>query len=198
MTRVQVIRRPLLIGVFCLAVHGTASAAADPMLFRLFLKDGTSVVSYGEFARVDDRIIFSMVMGSGDEPRLLATTLPASAIDWTRTDRQAASTRYQWYAKSRGEDDFQRMSEGVAKVLNEVILTKDRAHALTTARQARSTLAAWPATHYGYRQQDVREIVGILDEAISDLRASGGDTAFSLDLVASVPVVALEPMLGMP
>ena len=56
------------------------------MLFRLYLTDGTSIVSYGEFARVGDRVVFSMVMGGAEQPRLHATTLPASAIDWTRTD----------------------------------------------------------------------------------------------------------------
>ena len=42
------------------------------------------------------------------------------------------------------------------------------------AEQARRTLIDWPAGHYGYRQKDIREIVGLLDEAISDLQASLG------------------------
>jgi hypothetical protein len=46
--------------VLCLFVLPSAAAAAasDPVLFRLFLTDGTSLVSYGEFARVDDRVVF--------------------------------------------------------------------------------------------------------------------------------------------
>jgi hypothetical protein len=189
------------IGVFalcCVAAPGAATAASDAMLFRLFLTDGTSVVSYGEFARVDDRVVFSMVIGGDAEPRLHAATLPASAIDWARTDQHAASTRYQWYAQTRGEEDFLRMSNGVAGVLNDVLLTTDRARALQVAQQARATLAEWPREHYGYRQQDVREILSFLDEVISDLRAASGMTSFNVALVAAPPDIILEPRATMP
>jgi hypothetical protein len=74
----------------CTPVH----AATDATLFRLFLTDGSSVVSYGEYARLDDRVIFSMPAGGpADQPRLHVVSLPASAIDWTRTDRYSASAR---------------------------------------------------------------------------------------------------------
>jgi hypothetical protein len=168
------------------------------MLFRLFLTDGTSVVSYGEFARVDDRVVFSMVIGGDAEPRLHAATLPVSAIDWARTDQHAASTRYQWYAQTRGEEDFLRLSNGVAGVLNDVLLTADRGRALEVAQQARATLAEWPRQHYGYRQQDVREILSFLDEVISDLRAAAGMTSFDVALVAMTPDVVLEALATMP
>ena len=53
--------------------------AADATLFRLFLTDGTSLVSFGEYARVADRVIFSMPVGGPiDQPRLHVVTLPAS------------------------------------------------------------------------------------------------------------------------
>src|SRR4029453_3305156 len=116
-----------------LAATGVASAATEATLFRLFLVDGSSVVSYGEFARVDDHVIFSMVMGGSGEPRLYAATLPASAVDWARTNQQTQSTRYQWYAATRGEDDFLRLSNDVAAVINQVLLTRDRDQALETA-----------------------------------------------------------------
>ena len=193
-----VITRLVLFIFLCLAAPSGLWAASDTMLFQLFLTDGTSVVSYGEFARVDDRVVFSMVMGGGTEPRLHAATLPASAIDWARTDRHTASTRYQWYAQTRGEDDFLRLSNGVAGVLNEVLLTPDRTRALEVAQQARATLAEWPRQHYGYRQQDVQEILSVLDEAISDLRAAAGMTSFDVALVATTPEIALEPPTTMP
>jgi hypothetical protein len=168
------------------------------MLFRLFLTDGTSIVSYGEFARVDDRVIFSMVMGGSAEPRLHAATLPANVVDWARTDRHAASTRYHWYAETRGEDDFLRLSDDVAAVLNQVLLASDRAQALEVALRARATLAEWPRAHYGYRQRDVREILAFLDEAISDLRVATGMTSFEVALVADTPDIILEPIESMP
>ena len=191
---------PKLIGplILWLAMPGIA-AAADAMLFELYLTDGTSIVSYGEFARVDDRVVFSLVMGGTDQPRLHAATLPASAIDWARTQRQAASTRYQWYAQARGEEDFTRLSNEVASVINAVVVSQDRNRALQMAQRARATVAQWSRTHFGYRQQEVGEILGILDQAISDLRASAGVASFDVALVATTPVaVALEPLASMP
>jgi len=186
--------------VLCLFVLPTlaGAAASDPMLFRLFLTDGTSLVSYGEFARVDDRVVFSLAGGSVEAPRLQVATLPASRIDWTRTDRHAASTRYQWYASTRGEEDFLHLSNTVASVLNQVVQTSDRGLALEAAQRARATLAEWPREHFGYRQDDVREILSFLDEVVSDLRASTGANAFELSLVAAAPSVVLEPLATMP
>ena len=192
------ITRFVVVALCWLAASGVASGATEAMLFRLFLTDGTSIVSYGEFARVDDRVIFSMVVGGRGEPRLHTATLPASAIDWERTDRQAASTRYQWYAATRGEDDFLRLSNDVAAVINQVLVTRDRAQALEVAQRARATLAEWPREHYGYRQRDVREILSFLDEAISDLRVASGITAFDVALVANTPDIILEPLENLP
>ena len=42
----------------------TFPAYADTAtLFRVFLNNGTAVVSYGEYARVGDRVVFSMPHG---------------------------------------------------------------------------------------------------------------------------------------
>ena len=173
--------------------------AADATLFRLYLIDGTAMVSYGEYARVGDRVIFSMpVGGPADQPRVHVVTIPAGVVDWARTERYAESARYQRYAESRGEQDFQRLSNEVAMVLNEIALTTDRKRALAVAEEARRVLAGWPRDHYGYRQKDVLEIVSIVDEAISSLRAAEGATAFELSLVATAEPPALEPVLGMP
>ena len=185
--------------MLCLLVPDVASATPDAMLLRLFLTDGTSVVSYGEYARVDDRVIFSMPAGGATaEPRLQAVTLPMKVIDWPRTERYAASARYQRYAETRGDDDFVRLSNDVAAVLNEILLTRDRNQALEIATRARNTLADWPRDHYGYRQREVAEIVSLLDEAISGLRAAAGMTMFDLSLVAMAPDVPFETLMGMP
>lgn len=177
----------------------SSALASDATLFRLFLIDGTAFVSYGEYARVQDRVIFSMpVGGPPDQPRLHVVTIPAGVVDWARTEQYAVSARYQRYAETRGEQDFQRLSNEVAMVLNEIALTTDRKRALAVAEEARRVLAAWPRDHYGYRQSDVLEIVSIVDEAISSLRAAEGATAFELSLVATAQPPALEPVLGMP
>jgi hypothetical protein len=191
--------RLLLAATVVLVGPVTAHAAADPTVFQLFLTDGTAIASYGEYARVEDRVIFSMPVGGvAPEPRLHAVTLPSAAIDWARTEKYAASARYQHYVQTRGEDDFLILSNEVAGVLNQILQTTDRARALEYAMQARAALADWPRDHYGYRQRDVREILTLLDESIAGLRAAAGMTMFDVALVADPPDVPLEPVVGMP
>jgi len=174
-------------------------AAPDATLLRLFLRDGGALVSYGEYTRVEDRVVFSMpVGGPAHDPRLQVVWIPASSVDWLRTERYAASARFQHYAETQGEEDFQILNNEVAQVLNDIALSTDRANALAIAEKARTALAEWPREHQGYRQDDVREIVSLIDEAIAGLRAAGSASSFELALVALAPTVALEPVLGMP
>ena len=77
-------------------------------------------------------------------------------VDWPKTDRYSASARYKRYAETRGEEDYLRLSNEVADVLNTIALTTDRAQALVIAERARVTVAAWPQTHFAYRQDDIR------------------------------------------
>ena len=192
--------RFLVSAVFCLLMTvSVAYASADATFFRLFLTDGSTLASFGEFTRVGDRVIFSMpVGGTPDEPRLHMVTLPADHVDWTRTDRYTESARYQRYADTRGEEDFERLSSDIARVLNEVAVATDRRHALEIAEGARKALTEWPRAHYGYRQKDVREIVALLDEAISDLRVAAGISTFDLPLVAMPADLPPQPLPGMP
>ena len=193
------LRLAALIALVSFAAADAAHAAADATLFRLFLRDGGSLVSYGEFARVDDQVVFSMpVGGPAEQPRLHVVSIPALQVDWPRTERYAAGVRAQRYADTRGEEDFERLSNDIARVLNEVALAADKNAALTAAEQARETLANWPNTHYGYRERDVREVVSLLDEAISDLRAAAGRNDFNLALVAAPAETGYEPILPVP
>jgi hypothetical protein len=193
------VRLLLLIAVAIWAGAASAEAASDATLFRLYLKDGSALVSYGEYTRVDDRVVFSMPVGGPlDDPRLQVVWIPATSVDWTRTNRYADSARYQKYADTRGEEDFAVLNNEVARVLNEIALSTDRNRALELALLARASLAEWPREHHGYRQDDVREIVALIDESIANLRAASGATNFDLALVASAPPVPLEPVLGMP
>src|SRR4030095_1973031 len=160
-------------------------SAADPgvTLFRLFLLDGKVLVSYGEFVRLDDKVIFSMRCGgTKEQPRLQVATVEAKLVDWAKTDRYAESARYQRYAETRGEEDYLRLSNEAADVLNTIALPPDRQQALSIAQRALQTVADWPKTHYGYRQNDIREIVSLLDAAISSLRTVGGGNPFQLQL----------------
>jgi hypothetical protein len=182
--------------IFCVAVS-TPAAASSATLFRVFFIDGTSVVTYGELARVENQVIFSLpVGGPADEPRLHTVSLAASFIDWQRTNDHSASTRYQQFS-ARAESDYQRLTDDVAAVLNDIALSTDRTRALALAEQARRALAEWPRAHFGYRQDDIRDIVALIDGAIVRLGGTGTQMSFELSLVATT-AVPVEPMAAMP
>jgi hypothetical protein len=174
----------------------SASAAAQPVvsrvLFRVFLSDGRVLSSYGEWARVDDRVIFSMPAQLTRDPiELHLVSIPSRQVDWPRTESYAASVRAAAYAATRGEADFARFSSEVASTLNEVAKISDPALRLATAELARQKLAEWPNAHFGYRIADVRDALSMLDEVIAQLRVAVGITRFDLSL--SAPMIEPPP-----
>ncbi|HWI20008.1 MAG TPA: hypothetical protein VNT81_19785, partial [Vicinamibacterales bacterium] len=171
-----------------------AQAANSHVLFRVFLTDGRVLSSYGEWARVEDRVIFSMpTQLSRDPVELHLVTIPSQRVDWPRTEQYAESVRAAAYAATRGDADFAAFSSDVAKVLNEVAQIQDPTVRLSTAEQARKKLAEWPASHYGYRVGEVRDALGVLDEVIAQLRVSVGMTRFDLSLSANAPLAEPPP-----
>jgi hypothetical protein len=192
--------KTLFCAIVAAAVLGCASAgAAETPTSRVFLLDGTTLGCAGDYARVDDRIVFSMPLGTerDGQPRLQLVTLPASRVDWERTDRYRDAVRAARYAETRGEADFTAMTAEVAQTLNDIAFTADPARKLALAEDARRRLIGWPTEHFGYRANEVRDIVALLDEAVSDLRAASGAQSFDLDLVAmAVPEPA--PLLAPP
>jgi hypothetical protein len=159
---------------------------AEPILYRLFLRTGGTLVSYGEFARVGDRVVVSMPLApAAASPRLQLVTLPESAIDWPATDRYSAAARYAHNVRTRAEADYAVMNADVAQQLNDVALAPDAKTRLAIAERARRTLGEWPADHHNYRFDDVRQLVGMLDEIITELRAATDDHRFELALVAA-------------
>jgi hypothetical protein len=186
------------------SVRPVAVTSVDTVtLFRVFLNDGTAVVSYGEYARVGDRVVFSMPIGamsanSSSFPNLHVVNLPATAVDWDATSKYAESARFSHYMATNAEADYAALTGEVASVLNSVAFTKDPKARLGVAVQARRRLASWPREHYGYRTDDVRQILGLLDETISVMRAAAGETAFSLDLVADFDLPQPPPLMADP
>jgi hypothetical protein len=171
-----------------------AQAPASRVLFRVFLSDGRVLSSYGEWARLDDRVIFSMpTQLSRDPVELHLVTIPSQRVDWPRTEQYAESVRAAAYAANRGDADFTAFSSEVARVLNEVAKISDPAARLATAERARQRLAEWPASHYGYRNREVREALGVLDEVIAQFRVSAGITRFDLTLSANAPLAEPPP-----
>jgi hypothetical protein len=171
-----------------LVLPAAAFAQTASPLYRVFLTDGSTLSSYGEWIKVDDRIVFSMpVTPAADAGQLHLVSLPVDRVDWTRTTRYADAVRAAHYGASRGDEDFARLSADVAEALNEIALLKDPAEQLFRAERARRALADWPATHYGYRAKEVHEILGSLDEVIGGLRAAAGLGRFDLALMANTP-----------
>ena len=167
-------------------VAGVSAAAADEeaTLLRVFLRDGTSLISYGEPARVGDRIIFSMPTAVTPNPPLHLVNLPAERVDWERTDKYSAAARQQHYLNTQAELDFATLSSKLAQTLNDVAAATDPTQRLAIVERARSVLSQWPQEHYNYRQTEVRQMVGMLDEAIADLRVASGVSRFDLSLTA--------------
>ena len=186
--------------VSCLLTCARASAAADEAtLFRVFLNDGSSLVSYGEIARVGGRVVFSIPTGSEPSPPLQLVNIPADRVDWDRTDRYAVSARAMHYIATQADADYAALSNQIALTLNDVALTTDPAQRLAIVEQARKTLAAWPLGHFNYRQFEVRQMLSMLDEAIADLRVAAGRERFDLNFVAYTdPAAITEPLLPPP
>lgn len=186
-----------LLALWCAsAAHAQEPASS---LFRVFLTDGRVLAAYGEWARVDDRIVFSLPTRRGDPAsELHLVTIPAAQVDWVRTERYATALRGERYAATRGEADFAALSDLVARALNDIAQLPDPAARLARAEQARRTLAEWPGAHYGYRAVEVREILGVLDEIITDLRAATGAGGIAVALVAPPAVLPDEPLLPEP
>ncbi|MES1255216.1 MAG: hypothetical protein ABUS56_06400 [Acidobacteriota bacterium] len=177
----------------------TGRAEDDATLVRVFLKDGTSLVSYGEPAHVDDRVIFSMPTATTPNPPLHLVSLPDSQVDWPRTERYATAARGARYLKTQADLDYAALSERVTDTLNHITAAKDASERLKLAQDARKALAAWPAEHYSYRVGDVRQMLSLLDEAIADLRVAAGGARFDLSLsTLTEPPVVTEPLLPSP
>jgi hypothetical protein len=184
----------------CLATAGAASGrgpGAAPS-FRIFLTDGTPIVSFGEFARANGRVVFTVPIGPPANPDTLqVVSLPDSVVDWDRTDRYSDAVRHQHYAATRGEEDYAALTGAVARALGEIAFTADPSSKLAIAADIRRQLLEWPAAHLAYRSADVRELTAHVEEAISGIRAGSGQRTFDLSLVAMIEPPS-EPLLPEP
>jgi hypothetical protein len=177
----------------------SAGAADDVTLLRVFLTDGSSLVSYGEPARAGNRVVFSMPTATTPNPPLHLVNLPIARVDWERTSRYAANARATHYVQTQADSDYAQLSNDVAATLSDVARATDPAQRLAIVERARTTLAEWPQNHYNYRQAEVRQMLSMLDEAIADLQAATGRGRFNLTLSAFVdPPAIVEPLLPPP
>jgi hypothetical protein len=178
----------------------SAAAAQDvtPPLLRVFLTDGTALTSFGEWVRMDDRIVFSLPLSTDPTPELQLVTLAAGRVDWPRTERYAATARGVHYISTRAENDYAQFSNQVAAVLTGIAREPDAGRRLAMAESARKAMAAWPGDHHGYRAADVQQMLTLIDEVIGELRAAAGQDTFELELSAATPSMPAESLLPPP
>ncbi len=183
----------------CLAAPLATLHAETAPLFRIFLTDGQSLVSYGEYARVSDRVVFSVPLNDKtDNPKLQLISIPEKSVDWPQTEAYATAVRAKRYADARGEEDFALLAGRVTEALNDIAMATDPKRRVEMAEEARRNLAAWPAANYGYRAGDVAQLVGTLDDVVAEMRVAAGMNQFDLSLVATATPPAPMPLLPPP
>ena len=173
---------------------GGEAAGTEAVLYRVFLKDGGVLVSYGEFANVADKVVLSMPIGGTDSaPVLHLISIPEKDVEWERTNAYAQAARARHYAATQAENDFARLTREVSDTLYKVGSTADPARRLAMAESARQQLVEWPQYHYGYRADELGQMTTWLDQVVSELRVAAGKSSFDLALVASTPAPAAPP-----
>jgi hypothetical protein len=177
-----------------------AAQTADPgPVYRVFLRDGRALPTYGESAVIGDRVVFTLMVGDGSvSTQYQLISLPAGSVDVDRTARYAMSVRAARYAATRGETDYADMTAEVSRSLQELAKVEDPKRRLSMAEEAKRRLLAWSRENYGYRAADVEELAGLFDEVIAQLRASAGLSQFNVDLMAGRGPTPSEPMLPKP
>jgi hypothetical protein len=197
------IARPAVFAVLSWAavppVADASAGTADAVLYRVFLQDGSALVSFGEFARVADRVVLSVPIGGTDSnPVLHVLTIAQDDVDWERTNAYTRAARARRYADTRGEAEFAALTRQVADTLHQVGLVQDPAQRLALAESARRQLMTWPQEHHGYRAEELSQMTSWLDQVVSELRVAAGQSSFELAFVArpqmeSTPAVQLLP-----
>ncbi len=185
-----------LLAVLC--AGGAAAQDVAPPLLRVFLTDGTALTSFGEWVRMDDRVVFSLPLSADPTPELQLVTLAAGRVDWPRTERYAATARGVHYVSTRAENDYAQFSNQVAAVLTGIAREPAASRRLAMAESARKAMAAWPGDHHGYRATDVQQMLSLIDEVIGELRAAAGQDSFELELSATTPPLPAETLLPPP
>jgi hypothetical protein len=198
---VMPVRAALLALVMSVAASPLASQTIPigaGAVFRVFLKSGEALPSYGEAAVTGDHVVFTLMIGAeppGNSMQLIS--VPTDRVDAERTTAYANSLRLEHYAATRGPVDYAAMTQEVQRTLSEVTAVSDPKKRLELAEAARKRLMDWAAGTYGYKAAEVRQMADLFDEVITSLRAAAGERQFSIDLRVG-PEPKNEPLLPMP
>jgi hypothetical protein len=188
----------LVVAIACASVPVGRAAQAPGAIFRVFLKSGEALPSYGESAITPDRVVFTLIVGeAGAGDALQLVSLPAATVDVDRTRRYAMAVRAAHYASTRGDVDFAAMTSEVQRTLSQLAAIDEPSRRLALAVEARARLAAWAETTYGYRAADVRDLIGRFDELIAELGIAAGERQLTLEF-RSGPMIEPEALLPAP
>jgi hypothetical protein len=180
------------------AVLGAQTPSTDATLFRVFLNDGSTLVSYGEFARVADRVVLSLPLGGTPAaPKLQLLSIPSTSVDWERTDAYAESARAAKFSATRGPEEFALLGQAVMRALSDLAVTTDRDRKMAMAIEARQSVTRWAAEHYAYRSKDVAQLASLFDDVIAEVRAAGGRSG-DFALVANITPPPEVPLMTAP
>ena len=161
--------------------------------------DGKTLVSYGEYARVADRVVLSLPLGGTPvAPRLQLLSIPATSVDWDRTDAYADAARAARFAATRGPDEYALLAQAVARALSDIAVTTVPDRKLAMAMEARQNVTRWAAEHFAYRAKDVAELASLFDDVIADVRAASGARNTNLALVANMAAPPDVPLMNAP
>jgi hypothetical protein len=189
----------LVIALVCAVAPVAGQAPSPSATYRVFLKNGDALLSYGEAAVVADRIVFNLSIGGSDGPLTLQlVSLPLPLIDMDRTTRYADSMRAAFYAATRGEAEYAEMTATLSRALDQLAKIEDRKQQLLLADQLRLGLVAWPRSHFFYRAADVEKLAGLVGDVVNELKVAVGEKTFALELTAGPPAPRREPLLVTP
>lgn len=193
---------PALLAAILLHVSGVAASdrQQDPgTTYRIFLTNGYALASYGEAARVGDRLIFTLLIGSSLEDGVLQlVSLPVEAVDLERTSQYAVAMRAARYAATRGEADYVAMTAEVQRSIARLVEIRDPKERILLAEAAKRRLLTWSRDRYHYRRADILTLAALFDDMIAELRVAAGESSFAMDLVAGAADDPVEPLLPPP
>jgi len=166
---------------------------------RVFLLDDRVLLTHGECAWLPQELVCVVKLGGGDVAESFdVLTVPRALVNEARTAAYADVLRAAHYGATRGDREYAELTTELARVLAELERSTDRDRRLGIAQVARARLAGWSADHFGYKTEETRQLVALLDDVIAELRIAAGETTFSLDLVANLAPVASVPILPAP
>ena len=168
--------------------------------FRVFLKGGDPLPSYGEAAIVGDRVIFTLLVGGETDlrRRYQLVDLPTGEVDLDRTVAYANAVRGAHYAATRGEAEYSEMTADVSRALDALPAMTDATERLRAAEQAKERMEDWSRRSYGYRVDDLDALERLFDVVLAELRADAGVGQLSVELSSRGLPRSVEPLQSAP